>query len=154
MNNRKAVSKPVILAAAAAAVFCCFLSACNQDSAVSSQAEPVGQDEEAVGYYKRVSIAKDGETFEEMKEMLDVMKKGFLVLKEDHTAFFELDGEITEYTFDKQYFYLRDDTEKNNGFPYTYIGGKLIVNDGAAVTQYVRLTDEELAAYQNSKENA
>ena len=39
------------------------------------------------------------------------------------------------------------DTEKTNGAPYTYIGGRLIVNDGETVTQYFRLTDEELASY-------
>lgn len=36
-----------------------------------------------------------------MKESLDIMKKDYLVLKDDGTAFFDLDGEITEYTFDK-----------------------------------------------------
>ena len=70
-----------------------------------------------------------------MKESLDIMKKGYLVLKDDGTAFFELDGEITEYTFDKQNFYLINDTEKASGFPYTYIGGRLVVNDGETITQ-------------------
>ena len=48
------------------------------------------------------------------------------------------------YTFDKQNFYLINDTEKASGFPYTYIGGRLVVNDGETITQYLRLTDEEL----------
>ena len=68
-------------------------------------------------------------------------------MKDDGTAFFDLDGEITEYTFDKQNFYLINDSEKTNGSSYTYIGGRLVVNDGTTVTQYLRLTDEELESY-------
>jgi hypothetical protein len=157
MNKNKATAKPIIYAAVLMAFFSCLLSACsNKDNADSSrsettsQTEYISQDKESVGYYKRVGISKKGETFEEMKESLDTMKKGYLVLKEDGTAFFDLDGEITEYIFDKQNLYFADDTEKSNGFSYTYIGGRLIVNDGTTVTQYLRLTDEELEAYLNN----
>ncbi len=154
MNDRKAIAKTMIYAAIIMAVFSCLLSGCNinnksdnSNSEATSQTEYISQDKEAVGYYKRIGISKNGETFEEMKESLDVMKKGYLVLKDDGTAFFDLDGDVTEYTFDKQNFYLINDTEKINGFPYTYIGGRLIVNDGETVTQYFRLTDEELESY-------
>lgn len=142
-------------------ILMCLLSACDNtdkasenvsaDSSVSSseppsvvndQGEYIGQDKEVVGRYKRVSIAKEGETYEEMKDLLDVMNKGYLVVNDDGTAVFDLDGEKTEYTFDKKNFYLRDDTEKKNGFAYTYIGGRLIINDGTTVTQYLRLSDE------------
>ena len=153
-NNRKLIAKPIIHAAIIMAVFSCLLSGCNSNdksdnsnSETTSQTEYISQDKEAVGYYKRIGISKNGETFEEMKESLDIMKKGYLVLNDDGTAFFELDGEITEYTFDKQNFYLVDDIEKTNGSPYTYIGGRLVVNDGETVTQYLRLTDEELESY-------
>ena len=154
MNDRKAIAQTLIHAVIIMAVFSCLLSGCNnkdnsdkKHSDTSSQTEYVGQDKEAVGYYKRIAIAKNGETFEEMKESLDIMKKGYLVLKDDGTAFFDLDGEITEYTFDKQNFYLINDSEKTNGSSYTYIGGRLVVNDGTTVTQYLRLTDEELESY-------
>ena len=158
MDNRKAITKPIIHAAIIMMIFSCLLSACsgknNADeklSEPSSREEYISQDKESVGYYKHISIAKECNTLEEMKELLNVMKKGYLILNDDGTAFFDLDGEITEYTFDKTYFYLIDDTEKNNGFPYTYIGGRLVVNEGETVTQYFRLTDEEIASYLKSK---
>ena len=154
MNDRKAIAKTIIHAAIIMAILSCLFCGCNnkdnsdkKHSDTSSQTEYVGQDKEAVGYYKRIGISKNGETFEEMKESLDIMKKGYLVLKDDGTAFFDLDGEITEYTFDKQNFYLINDSEKTNGSSYTYIGGRLVVNDGTTVTQYLRLTDEELESY-------
>ena len=154
INDRKAIAKTLIHAVIIMAVFSCLLSGCNNNnnsdknySETTNQTEYISQDKEAVGYYKRIGFSKNGETFEEMKESLDIMKKGYLVLKDDGTAFFDLDGDVTEYTFDKQNFYLIDDTEKTNGAPYTYIGGRLIVNDGETVTQYFRLTDEELASY-------
>lgn len=159
MKNRKTITKPLIYAAIIMAIFSCLLFACNKkDNADKNQSDSIptdyiGQDKEAVGYYKRISIAKDGETYEEMKKQLEIMKKGYLVLKDDGTAFFELDGEITEYTFDKKNFYMSDDTKMEKGFPYTYINGSLIINDGKTVTQYSRLTDEELESYlKSSKE--
>ena len=160
-DNRNAITGKVICAAVITAVCACFLSACGHSSAAEeifvvpdSQREYIGQDKEAVGYYKRIAVSKDCETLEELQELLDVMKKGFLVLKDDGTAFFELDGAITAYTFDKGNFYLRDDTEQTDGFPYTYINGRLVVNEGETVTQYLRLTDEELASYLRRKESS
>lgn len=119
----------------------------ENSSAADDPGEYIGQDKEVIGYYRRIGIAKADETYEEMLELREPGKRGYLVAKEDGTAYFDLDGEITEYTFDKQNFYLRDDTERNNGFSYTWIGGRLIINDGTTVTQYLRLTDEELASY-------
>ncbi len=116
------------------------------------QGQYIGQDKEAVGYYKRIGIAKADETYEEMLELQDIAKQGYLVVNEDGTAYFDLDGEKTEYTFDKKNFYLIDDTDKANGFSYTYIGGRLIISDDTTVTQYLRLTDEELEAYLESNE--
>ena len=54
--------------------------------------------------------------------------------------------------FDGAYFYLSDDTERTNGFRYTCINGRLIIDDGTKITQYLRLTDEELASYLESRE--
>ena len=146
--------------------FACFLCSCNASDktavniggnsvdndgayhpATDDRGVFVGQDKEVAGYYKRVAIAKDVKTLEEVQELNDEGKRGYLVANEDGTAYFELDGEKTEYVFDKQNFYLRDDTERNNGFPYTYINGRLVITDETTVTQYLRLTDEELEAY-------
>ena len=119
-------------------------------SFVNERGEYIGQDKEVVGYYRRIGIAKANETYEEMLELRGVEGQGYLVANDDGTAFFELDGEKTEYTFDKKNFYLKDDTEKVNGYAYTYIGGRLIISDGTTVTQYLRLTDAELAEYPES----
>ncbi len=158
MNDSKAIAKTIVQAVIIMTIFSCLFCGCNnkdnsdnKHSDTSGQTEYIAQDKEAVGYYKRIGISKNGETFEEMKESLDIMKKGYLVLNDDGTAFFDLDGEITEYTFDKQNFYSINDSEKINGFSYTYIGGRLVVNDGTTVTQYLRLTDEELEAYLSLK---
>lgn len=103
-----------------------------------------------VGYYKRIGIVKVGETYEDMLELRDIEKQGYLVANDDGTAFFELGGKKTEFVFDNAYFYLSDDTKKTNGFHYTCINGRLIINDGTTITQYLRLTDEELASYLKS----
>ena len=82
-----------------------------------------------------------------MLELRDTEKKGYLVLNEDWTAYFELDGERTEYTYDRKNLYLKEDTEKKNGFSYTHINGRLVVDYGTSVEQYMVLTDDELANY-------
>ena len=147
-------------------VFACLLSSCNTadhaadhtadnadwiDSVTDERGVYIGQDKEVIGYYKRIGIVKIGGTFKEMSELRDIGKQGYLVAADDGTAYFELHGEKTEYVFDKKHFYLRDDTERANGFRYTCINGRLIINDGTMITQYLRLTDEELAAYLESE---
>ncbi len=82
-----------------------------------------------------------------MLELKDIEHKGYLVLKDDWTAYFELDGERTEYIYDRQNLYLKDDTEKLNGFSYVHINGRLIVNYGTSTEQYMILTDDELSDY-------
>lgn len=99
------------------------------------------------GYYKRVGVSKEVETYEEMRELLDVSNKGYLVVCDDGTATFELDGETVDYLYDQYNFYLSEDSGKTNGIPYVYIGGRIIVNDGSVVTQYLKLSDEELDSY-------
>ncbi len=126
-----------------------FLAGNIQDD-TNGQGEYVGQDKEVIGYYKRIGIAKIGGTYEDMLELRDIEKQGYLIANDDCTAYFELNGEKTEYVFDGSNFYLIDDTEKANGFQYTCINGRLIINDGETITQYMRLTDEELAAYLES----
>ena len=95
------------------------------------------------GCYKRTAITKKDETYEEMLELQDIANKGYLFVKEDGTASFEFDGEKTEYTYDEFSLYLSEDTERTGGIPYVYVGGRLIVNDGTTITQYVKLSDEE-----------
>ena len=152
-------------------VFASLLSSCNtKDNATENTTEStanhttedwidsitdengvyIGQDKEVIGYYKRIGIAKIGGTYEDMLEFRDIEKQGYLVANDDCTAFFELDGEKTEYVFDGANFYLSDDKERANGFRYTCINGRLIINDGTTITQYIRLTDEELASYLKS----
>jgi hypothetical protein len=150
-------------------VFACFLCSCNSEdntvvTTINTSTEDdggyhpltdergiyAGQDKEVPGYYKRVSITKEGETIEELKELLEEGKKGFLVVKDDGTAYSDLDGEKTEYVFDKQYFYLCDDIERVNGFEYVWLNGRLLISDGDTVTQYLNLTEEELEDYLNS----
>lgn len=150
-------------------VLACLLSACNTtdntaevptedtvenwiESVTDEQGVYIGQDKEVIGYYKRIGIAKIGGTYEDMLELRDIEKQGYLIANDDCTAYFELNGEKTEYVFDGSNFYLIDDTEKANGFQYTCINGRLIINDGETITQYMRLTDEELAAYLESNE--
>ena len=150
-------------------VFACFLCSCNPvDNTVvttinksiegDSGYHPLtdergvylGQDKEVPGYYKRISISKEGATIEELKELLEEGKKGILVVKDDGTAYFDLDGEKTEYVFDKDNFYLCDDIERVNGFKYTWLNGRLLITDGDTVTQYLNLTEEELEDYLDS----
>ena len=118
-------------------------------SVIDENGEYISQDKEVVGCYRRIGVADSNMTFEEFKDTLDEGKRGYLIANEDHTAFFELDGEKTFYTFDKAKFYPSDDTDKENGFPYTYIGGRLIIDFGDNVTQYIKLSDEELDSYLN-----
>lgn len=141
--------KRVLLLLTAAAI-CFSFASCNNDrtSAVTTTASwTYYPDEQPVGYYRRYSVVKDGETFEEMRELQEIGKKGCLVLKDDWTAYFELDGEITEYTYDMGNLYLKEDTEQLNGFSYVHINGRLVVDYGEYVEQYMVLTDEELAYY-------
>ncbi len=158
---KKRMIKPTL---ALIIVFACFLSSCNTtgtdtetttdhsaenwiDSITDENGVYIGQDKEVVGYYKRIGITKLDGTYEDMLKLRDIEKQGYLVANDDCTAFFELDGEKTEYVFDGANFYLSDDKERANGFRYTCINGRLIINDGTTITQYIRLTDEELTSY-------
>ena len=96
------------------------------------------------GYYKRIGIVKDGETYEEMLELREMEGRGYLIIKDDGTAVFDLDGEKTEYAYDEYNLYLSGEAE---GIPYVYIGGRLLVDDGTTITQYFMLSEEELASY-------
>ena len=82
-----------------------------------------------------------------MLELRDAGSKAYLLVHDDGTATFELDGEITEYAYDEYNLYLAEDADRTNGIPYVYIGGRLIVNDGSTITQYLKLSDEELKSY-------
>ena len=156
--------KRKILPAFAVSIMCLSLASCNSTDNMSetSHAATDGntiyydtidwEDDPTIGIvqtgcYKRVTIAKKDETYEEMLELRDISSKGYLVVCDDGTATFELDGEKAEYLYDKFNFYLSEDTEKVNGIPYVYIGGRLIINDGSTITQYLKLSDEELESY-------
>lgn len=160
-NNGKAAGmkiRIIMLSAIMVSVICLGPASCNnsqntdETSAVATAVTTTAgstsyPDEQPVGCYKRFSIVKDGETFEEMLELRDDADKGFLILNEDWTAYFELDGERMEYTYDKKNLYLKEDTERSSGFSYVYIGGRLVVDKGAVVEQYMKLTDDELEYY-------
>ena len=140
-------------------IVACLLSSCNKadiaapadntdydswiDSVTDEQGVYIGQDKEVIGYYKRNGIAKIDGTYDDMLKLRDIEKQGYLVVNDDNTAYFELDGEKTEYVFDSANFYLSDDKDRANGFRYTCINGRLIINDGTYITQYLRLTNEE-----------
>ncbi len=109
------------------------------DSITDENGVYIGQEKEVVGYYKRTGIAKIDGTYEEMLDLRDKENQGYLVVNDDGTASFELNGEKTEYVFDGRYFYLSEDTERANGFRYTCINGRLIINDGETITQYLRV---------------
>ena len=104
------------------------------------------------GYYKRTGIVKDGETYDEMLELREIENRGCLIINDDGTAVFELDGEKTEYVYDEYNLYLSEDTERTNGASYVFIGGRLVVDDGTTVTQYLKLSDEEVDAYLKSNQ--
>ena len=99
------------------------------------------------GYYKRVGIAKGDMTYEEMLELNEAAGRGCLIINDDGTAVFELDGEKTEYVYDEFNLYLAEDTARTDGFRYTFIGGRLLVDDGSTITQYLKMSDEEMESY-------
>lgn len=100
-----------------------------------------------VGYYKRIGIAKKDETYEEMLELRKIENRGILIVYDDGTAMFDLDGEKTEYLYDEYNFYSGEDADGTSGIPYVYIGGRIITNDGSTITQYVTLSEDELESY-------
>ena len=100
-------------------VFACFLSSCETtektaenttnnwiDSVTDERGVYIGQDKEVVGYYKRIGIVKIDGTYEDMLVLRGIENLGYLIVNDDGTAFFELDGEKTEYVFDGGYFYF------------------------------------------------
>ena len=143
--------KRIVITAALIGTICFSLTACkNHDNAADDVAAHSDIIEWAndptigmvpAGIYKRVAIAKKDETYEEMLELNKIADKGILVVNEDGTATFDLDGEITEYIYDRFCLYLAEDSEKKSGMPYVYIGGRLIVNDGSTITQYLKSED-------------
>ncbi len=142
----------IILPSLMAAVICLSCTSCGnnhntEETSTTTASWTYYPDEQPVEYYKRYSIVKENETFDEMLELRDIANKGYLVLKDDWTAYFELDGERTEYTYDRGNLYLKEDTEKLNGFSYVHINGRLVVNYGTWVEQYMILTEEETADF-------
>ena len=145
--------KRIIITAALIGIICFSLTACkkNDNAADDITTYDVATHNDIIdwaddptigmvpaGNYKRVAIAKKDETYEEMLELNKIADKGILVVNEDGTATFELDGEITEYIYDRFCFYWAEDSEKKSGMPYVYIGGRLILNDGSTIAQYLK----------------
>ena len=162
MNHAKKYIKKIMMTSIVVLVMCSVLTACEREEStvetvmVSPMVEwendpTIGKVQP--GYYKRVGITKDGETYEEMLKLRDIENQGYLIVNDDGTAYFELDGEKTEYTYDKLNFYLSEDTQKDNPISYTFIGGRIVANEGDTIIQYLKLTDEELEEYlKNSRE--
>ena len=148
--------KRIVITAALIGTICFSFTACksNDNATDDAEADDVAAHSDIIdwaddptigivpaGIYKRVAIAKKDETYEEMLELNKIADKGILVVNEDGTATFELDGEITEYTYDRFCLYLAEDSEKKSGMPYVFIGGRLILNDGSTITQYLKSED-------------
>ncbi len=162
MNHAKKFIKKIMMTSIVVLVMCSVLTACEREEStvetvmVSPMVEwendpTIGKVQP--GYYKRVGITKDGETYEEMLKLRDIENQGYLIVNDDGTAYFELDGEKTEYTYDKLNFYLSEDTQKDNPISYTFIGGRIVADEGDMIIQYLKLTDEELEEYiKNSRE--
>lgn len=162
MNHAKKNIKKIMMTSIVVLVMCSVLTACEREEStvetvmVSPMVEwendpTIGKVQP--GYYKRVGITKDGETYEEMLKLRDIENQGYLIVNDDGTAYFELDGEKTEYTYDKLNFYLSEDTQKDNPISYTFIGGRIVADEGDMIIQYLKLTDEELEEYiKNSRE--
>jgi len=150
------IMKRIIISAALIGIACLSFTSCKSNDNVTNDAEAddVAAHSDIIdwaddptigivpaGIYKRVAIAKKDETYEEMLELNKIADKGILVVNEDGTATFDLDGEITEYIYDRFCLYLAEDSEKKSGMPYVYIGGRLTVNDGSTITQYLKSED-------------
>ena len=167
MKNRSISMKKNKLIAFAVGTMCLSLASCNSTDAMNETGHNLTEDNAVyqdkfdweddptigkvqAGCYKRVGITKKDETYEEMLELRDIANKGYLVVCDDGTAIFKLDGEKTAYLYDEFNFYQSDDSEKTNGIPYVYIGGRLITNDGATITQYLMLSDEESESTESS----
>ncbi|MBP5607373.1 MAG: hypothetical protein J6X66_03780 [Lachnospiraceae bacterium] len=155
-----------IFLAAAAGVICFIFTSCNSndvtDITETATSDHVSIDYDVIdwrndpdigivqaGYYKRVGIVKDGETYEEMLKLREIESRGCLIISDDGTAVFELDGEKTEYVYDEYKLYFAEDTARTNGASYVFIGGRLIVDDGTTVTQYLKLSDNEIEQMEN-----
>ena len=155
--------KKIMITVAFIGILCCSFAACKSNDKGSEMGFEISSDETSdkdacdigtidwaddptigmlqPGYYQRVGIVKKDETYEEMLELAKTEKQGCLIVNDDGTATFELDGERIEYVYDKLCLYLAEDTERANGIPYVYIGGRLIVNDGTVITQYLKSED-------------
>ena len=158
-----------IFTTVAIAIMCLFLASCNsvgnmnRTQNVSADSDAVEDNETGYGIdewekdptlgrvqpgiYKRIGIVKKDETYEEMLKLRDIENKGYLTVNDDGTATFELDGEKTEYVYDEFNLYPGTDAKETIGIPYVFIGGRMVVNDGSTVTQYLKLSDEELEDY-------
>ena len=160
MKYMEKLSKRILFSAAMVGSLCLILTSCNstddtnETGAAASNFATIDSEEidwrndpnigkVQTGYYKRVGIVKDGETYEEMLELREIENRGYLIIKEDGTAVFDLDGEKTEYVYDEYNLYLSEDTERTSGSSYVFIGGRLIVDDGSTITQYLKLSEEE-----------
>jgi hypothetical protein len=143
--------KRIILSMTAAVIVSLPFASCDGRDNKSSSAyvgeDSSDMDEYPVGCFKRVSVAKEGETYEKMLELRDIASRGYLVVNDDFTAYFDLDGERTEYTYDKKNFYVNENGEPATAFSYVQIGSRLVTNDGTTVMQFLMLTDDELAYY-------
>ena len=139
---KRNILRAIIVVAACLALTSCKKANVTESYTFEWEDDPVVGKVKA-GYYKCTSIVKDGETYEEIKELRDIADRSYLVVNDDGTAVFESEGKKTAYTYDKNSFYLSEDATRSNGIPYVYIGGRLVINDGLTVRQYEKLTDEE-----------
>lgn len=144
------------------------------DADTESGTEPVAEAEETggetaaetgiVGVYKLTGMVSDSEEDGEEDDPLAAMEamglKAFLAVQADGTAVLEMFGEQLPMKWDGSYFFdaeededaaEADTDEEDEPLAYTYADGVLtMISDGDGSMTFTKLTEEELADYQEN----
>lgn len=99
------------------------------------------------GYYKLEKMLTNGEEPEEMAELEKLGIKFYLALDEDGTGYINMFGEMSDLTWDDA-----NVTMDGEAVPYTFEDGTLtMANDEETTMEFVKLTEEEIAEYEEGK---
>ncbi|MBQ9460091.1 MAG: DUF5067 domain-containing protein [Oscillospiraceae bacterium] len=114
----------------------------NEQKPVEQEKPAEPEKESAAGYYKMSGVVENGET-SDLSQLEALGLIFYLVLNEDGTGFMEMMGEREEITWTETG--ITNSTGEKAA--YQYKDGVLTVeSDGSSIT-YIRLSDEELAYY-------